>query len=321
MRYIVILKGTQPAGPPPEGLMDAIMDLGAEATSSGAMLDNGGLAPSASGARVTVAGGDLSVMDGPFAESKEFISYAIYEVRSKEEAVEWASRFMRAPRRPVAGLGGGVRGRQDHGPRGLRPPSDRVGSYAAGLASGTAAVPALTLPTRSGRVDPCHAQPPAATPTATDAADDVQRARRAVEAIWRIESGRLVAGLARVTGDVGVAEDLAQEALVVALEQWPSHGVPPNPAGWLMTTAKRRAMMPTGATRRSPGRCRCSATSSRTSPQSTARSASMPWTTASATTCSARLTSCHPVLSLESRVALTLGASVGLSTDEIARAS
>ena len=95
MRYIVILKGTQPAGPPPEGLMNAIMDLGAEATSSGAMLDNGGLAPSASGARVTVAGGDLSVMDGPFAESKEYISYAIYEVRSKEEAVEWASRFMR----------------------------------------------------------------------------------------------------------------------------------------------------------------------------------------------------------------------------------
>ncbi|HEX5967639.1 MAG TPA: sigma factor, partial [Intrasporangium sp.] len=84
--------------------------------------------------------------------------------------------------------------------------------------------------------------PVAATPTATGAADEVQRARRAVEAIWRIESGRLVAGLARVTGDVGVAEDLAQEALVVALEQWPSHGVPPNPAGWLMTTAKRRAI-------------------------------------------------------------------------------
>lgn len=94
MRYLVILKGTQPAGPPPEGLMGAIMDLGAEATSSGALLDSGGLAPSTSGARVTVAGGELSVMDGPFAESKEFISYAIYEVGSREEAVEWASRFM-----------------------------------------------------------------------------------------------------------------------------------------------------------------------------------------------------------------------------------
>jgi len=95
MRYITILKGSQPAGPPPEGLMAAIMDLGAEATAAGALIDNAGLSPSASGARVSVAGGELSVMDGPFAEAKEFISYAVYEVRSKEEAVEWASRFMR----------------------------------------------------------------------------------------------------------------------------------------------------------------------------------------------------------------------------------
>ena len=57
MRYIVILKGTQPAGPPPEGLMNAIMDLGAEATAAGALLDNGGLAPSANGARVTTSNG------------------------------------------------------------------------------------------------------------------------------------------------------------------------------------------------------------------------------------------------------------------------
>jgi hypothetical protein len=95
MRYITILKGTQPAGPPPEGLMPAIMDLGAEASASGSMLDNAGLSPSAAGARVTVAGGELSVMDGPFAEAKEYISYAVYDVRSKEEAVEWTSRFMR----------------------------------------------------------------------------------------------------------------------------------------------------------------------------------------------------------------------------------
>jgi hypothetical protein len=94
MRYLTILKGSQPAGPPPEGLMEAIMSLGAEAAASGALLDNAGLAPSAAGARVDVTGGQLSVMDGPFAEAKEFISYAVYEVRSKEEAVEWASRFM-----------------------------------------------------------------------------------------------------------------------------------------------------------------------------------------------------------------------------------
>jgi hypothetical protein len=95
MRYLVILNGSQPAGPPPEGLMEAVMNLGAEATAAGALLDNGGLAPSAAGARVEVKDGQLSVMDGPFAEAKEFISYAIYDVRSKEEAVEWTSRFMR----------------------------------------------------------------------------------------------------------------------------------------------------------------------------------------------------------------------------------
>jgi hypothetical protein len=95
MRYIVLLKGAQPAGPPPDALMDGIMKLGAEATAEGAMLDNAGLAPSAAGARVQLTGGQLSVMDGPFAEAKEFISYALYEVRSKEEAVEWTSRFIR----------------------------------------------------------------------------------------------------------------------------------------------------------------------------------------------------------------------------------
>lgn len=95
MRYLVILKGTQPAGPPPDGLMEAIMQLGADATASGALLDNAGLAPSAAGARLSVAGGELSVMDGPFAEAKEYISYAIYDVGSREEAVEWTARFLR----------------------------------------------------------------------------------------------------------------------------------------------------------------------------------------------------------------------------------
>jgi hypothetical protein len=95
MRYIVILRGVRPTGPPPDGLMEAVMQLGADATASGALLDNGGLAPSAAGARVSVAGGELSVMDGPFAEAKEYISYAIYDVHAKQEAVEWASRFMR----------------------------------------------------------------------------------------------------------------------------------------------------------------------------------------------------------------------------------
>src|SRR3954447_17319752 len=61
---------------------------------------------------------------------------------------------------------------------------------------------------------------------------------RTVEAVWRMESARLIAGLARLTQDLGLAEEFAQDALVTALEQWPSTGVPPNPAGWRMRTAK-----------------------------------------------------------------------------------
>src|SRR2546427_11786066 len=68
------------------------------------------------------------------------------------------------------------------------------------------------------------------------------RGRRAAEAAWRIEWPRLVAGLTRMCGDIDAAEDLAQEALVAALEQWPRDGVPPNPGGWLMLTAKHRAI-------------------------------------------------------------------------------
>src|SRR5919197_2876924 len=65
---------------------------------------------------------------------------------------------------------------------------------------------------------------------------------RAIDAVWRIESARLIAGLARMVGDVGLAEELAQEALVVALERWPESGVPDNPGAWLMATAKHRAI-------------------------------------------------------------------------------
>src|SRR5436190_18112430 len=65
---------------------------------------------------------------------------------------------------------------------------------------------------------------------------------RAIDAVWRIESPRLIAGLTRIVRDVGVAEELAQDALVAALEQWPESGVPENPGAWLMATAKHRAI-------------------------------------------------------------------------------
>lgn len=98
MHYLALLRATRPSEPPPPELMAAIAKLGEDATNSGSLLDTAGLSPSASGARVTVSGGDLTVTDGPFAEVKEVISYALYEVRAKEEVVEWTSRFMRLHR-------------------------------------------------------------------------------------------------------------------------------------------------------------------------------------------------------------------------------
>ena len=76
--------------------------------------------------------------------------------------------------------------------------------------------------------------------TAAGAALGTGGGSRTVEAVWRIESARLIAALARVTGDVGLAEDLAQDALVAALEQWPAQGVPDNPGAWLTAVARRR---------------------------------------------------------------------------------
>ncbi|HTA19761.1 MAG TPA: sigma factor, partial [Polyangia bacterium] len=72
--------------------------------------------------------------------------------------------------------------------------------------------------------------------------DPTIRVHRTIEAIWRIEAPKLIAGLARLLRDVGQAEELAQDALVTALERWPETGVPDNPGAWLMTTAKNRAL-------------------------------------------------------------------------------
>lgn len=123
MRYIVLLKGAQPATPPPPGLMEAIMQLGEEATKAGALLDTAGLAPSAAGARVELAAGKVSVTDGPFAESKELISYALYDVRSKEEAVEWAARFMRVHQELWEGWEGTADVLKVMGPEDFAPPA------------------------------------------------------------------------------------------------------------------------------------------------------------------------------------------------------
>ena len=123
MRYLMILKAAQPPTEPPPALMDAIMKLGADATAAGALLDTAGLAPSIAGARVSLTGGQLSVTDGPFAEAKGTISYALYEVRSKQEAVEWASRFIVLHRDMWPGWEGDAEILKVFGPEDFGPPA------------------------------------------------------------------------------------------------------------------------------------------------------------------------------------------------------
>ncbi|WP_328460905.1 RNA polymerase sigma factor [Actinoplanes sp. NBC_00393] len=126
-----------------------------------------------------------------------------------------------------------------------------------------------------------------------------------VGAVWRQESARIVAGLLRLVRDVGLAEELAQDALVAALEQWPAGGVPDNPGAWLMTIAKRRAV----------DHIRRSRTQERLAPEL----AQLPEPSQD-DVLRLMFTSCHPVLPTEARVALTLRVIAGLSPAEIARA-
>jgi hypothetical protein len=122
-RYLMLLHADQPQTPPPPELMEAIMTLGEEAARAGVLLDTQGLAPSGAGAvRVDLTGGALSVTDGPFTETKEIISYALYELRTKEEAVEWASRFLALHRDLWPGWEGDTEIRRVLGPEDFGPP-------------------------------------------------------------------------------------------------------------------------------------------------------------------------------------------------------
>jgi RNA polymerase sigma factor (sigma-70 family) len=144
---------------------------------------------------------------------------------------------------------------------------------------------------------------------------------RAIDAVWRIESPRLIAGLARIVRDIGLAEELAQDALVAALEQWPASGVPRNPGAWLMAIGKRRAVDHIRRNQRLE-----------LALETLARELEVEGAEQAPADVEAvvddieddllRLvfTACHPVLSTDARVALTLRVLGGLTTEEIARA-
>ena len=158
-------------------------------------------------------------------------------------------------------------------------------------------------------------------PTRASASD----ARGAIDAVWRIESARLIAGLARIVRDVGVAEELAQDALVAALEQWPQSGVPENPGAWLMGTAKHRAI--DLLRRRSVLERKHEALGRELTTSQQVAAAELEAAVDAAIDedigddlLRLMFVACHPVLSTEARVALTLRLLGGLTTEEIARA-
>ena len=251
---------------------------------AGVVLAADGLQPTSKGKRVAFdADGNARVIDGPFAETKELVAgFSIWEVASMEEAVEWVKR---SPFRD-----GEVELRK------ILDADDFGESFAAEIAAAEERLRAE----------------PAARSVVTSAT------QQAIDAVWRIESARLIAGLARVVRDVGLAEDLAQDALVAALEQWPESGVPDNPGAWLMAVARRRGV---DTIRR--------AVTLQSKVELLGRELSDHETPMDEIEFDAHVeddvlrlmfTACHPVLSVDARVALTLKMVAGLSTEEIARA-
>ncbi len=127
MKFMMIVKSAERSSPPPKELMDAIDRLGEEAVKSGSMLGGGGLGPTATGARVRLSGGKVTVIDGPFTEAKEIIGgYAQFELKSKQEAVDSAVQFMELHKKHWPGWEGETEVRQMMGPEdfGLKHPKN-----------------------------------------------------------------------------------------------------------------------------------------------------------------------------------------------------
>ena len=150
----------------------------------------------------------------------------------------------------------------------------------------------------------------------------VPEAHRAVDAVWRLESARIIAGLARIVRDIDLAEDLAQDALLAALRQWPREGIPPNPGAWLMATAKHRAIDRLRRDERLQRNLGHLGRELQARQETAAFDGGPEFDEDLVPDDLLRLmfVACHPVLSTESRVALTLRLPGGLTTDEIARA-
>ncbi len=310
MRVMVMVKATKnseagilPGDPKaPAGYDNLFEEMGKfneQLVKAGVMLEGDGLRPSSKGKRVRFSGGKKTVIDGPFAETKELVAgYWIWQVKSIEEAVEWVRRCPD----PMPG----------------KYPKSRFGPFTRPRTSAR-----NSLPSCRRRSSACAIRSSVGKNSKADefVSPSPDSARRTIETVWRIESARLIGGLARLVRDVGLAEDLAQEALLVALERWPESGIPDNPGAWLMATAKNRALDQLRRHRMLERKH-----------EELAGEASLDYAPATGDIESVldedvgddllrlMLIACHPVLSKEARAALTLRLLGGLSAEEIARA-
>ena len=149
-------------------------------------------------------------------------------------------------------------------------------------------------------------------------ADAAMTTRKTIEAVWRIESAKLIGGLTRLVRDVGLAEDLAQEALIEAIERWPEMGIPDKPGAWLMATAKNRGI--DELRRRQMLERKHQEIGHWSDDEARFVAPVGPGEDVGDDVLRLMLIACHPILATEARVALTLRLLGGLTTEEIARA-
>ncbi len=282
MRFVVLVKATEASESGALPSREQLAEMGKfneQLIKDGVMLAGEGLHASSKGARLRFDQGRTTVTDGPFAETKELVA-GFWIVQGKSKE-EVVERFTHAP------FDGGaeIEIRQIH-------EFEDLGDL----------------------VTPEHAQ--ARRAFADRSAPELQRA---IEAVWRIESPKLIATLARMLQDIGRAEDIAQDAFVTALDQWPQTGIPRNPGAWLMTAAKRRAI---DLLRREKTLGRKTEAIGANLQRSSFAEPDVDEEPEAIDDDVLRLmfVACHPLLNAESRVALTLRLLGGLTVAEISRA-
>ena len=267
---------------------------------AGVLIASDGLMPSSHGKRVKFDENTATVIDGPFTESKELVaSYALLEVKDMAEAVEWTTRFLKVLGKGECEL------RPLFDPSGYRPGATEKGC-ADRLRRSFDASSARLAPVLNLRFAESLIAYVPDSPT-----------HHAIDAVWRIESARLIAGLTRLVHDISLAEDLAQEASDRGAGAVAGAGVPDNPGAWLMTAAKRRAI---DHLRRDKMLARRHDALARELERQTEGAEVDLDDYMGDDLLRLVFMTCHPALSKDARVALTLRLLGGLTTEEVARA-